>query len=210
MSDEERVAWLRESYERIIGAVAEGSGRRVNRVLRYLRESDFYTIPCRHHNFVGGNAWHQLETLAYSRHTEVEGYEDAEGFAEWQPRWAEGDPMGVVVVSLLHDVCNAGHDEKTRVDYPQRIRPRHGRKSTYLLKDHLRFELMFDENMAIIHHQHKDEERLRLETPTEEDFERIWEMPLYRMVLHCDTLSIEHPMDEETLIKEIDCIYEKQ
>lgn len=205
MTDEQRIAWLRDTYERILTQVSQGSGRRINRLLRYLRESDFYSIPCRHHNFVGGNAWHQLETYYYAHCAEVEGYDD-EAFAEWQPRWTEGDPMGVAVTCLLHDVGNAGHDEKTRVDYPQRIRPRHGRKSTYLLIDHLKFDLMFDENMAIIHHQHKDEDTLRYETPDEEMFSRIWDMPLYRMIQHCDALSIDRPLDEEMLVAWVDSI----
>ena len=71
LSDEERQLLLRDTYEHILKKVSEGSGRNVNKILKYLRESDFYAIPCRHHAFVGGNAWHQLETLVYAYGEEV-------------------------------------------------------------------------------------------------------------------------------------------
>ena len=45
LSDEERQLLLRDTYEHILKKVSEGSGRNVNKILKYLRESDFYAIP---------------------------------------------------------------------------------------------------------------------------------------------------------------------
>ncbi len=204
MSDEERQIFLRETYERLLKKVSVGSGRNVNKILKYLRESDFYAIPCRHHPFVGGNAWHQLETLAYAYlgdcECTCEEFDLSDTLSQWQPQWKELMPMSVVITCLLHDCGNSHHP---KLSFPDRIMRRHGRKSTFVLKDFLHFEMMFDENMAIIHHQHKSEQSLRNETPNEEDFQRIWDMPLYHMMQCCDTLSILTPLTEATLLKEL-------
>jgi len=204
MSDEERQKFLQETYENILKQASKGSGRGVNKVLKYLRESDFYAIPCRHHSFVGGNAWHQLETLIYaygdnSTH-QTDDLDLTHSFQQWQPQWQELSPMSVAVVCMLHDVCNTHHP---KLKFPDRIMRRHGRKSTYVLKDFLHFELMFDENMAIIHHQHKDEQTLRDNTPNEQDFQMIWEMPLFHMIQCCDSLSCLDRMTEATLLEHL-------
>lgn len=197
MTDAERSRWLREQYELILARVSDGSGRKINRLLKFLRESDFYTVPSRHHAFVGGNAWHQLETLAYA--FEPLPPSASPELQEWQRRWQAEDRMSVAVVCLLHDICNAGYGGSIKVDYPQRIRPRHGRKSTYVLIDFLKFDLMFDENMAIIHHHHVTDEELRLHTLTDEDASRVWDMPLYRMVVYCNQQSADSRMTERQL-----------
>ncbi len=202
MTDEERQVFLQNTFERILKKVSEGSGRSVNKIFKYLRESDFYAIPCRHHPFVGGNAWHQLETLIYaytedSNHS-CEDFDLPTSFQQWKPQWKELTPMSVAVSCLLHDIGNTRHP---KLKYPDRIMRRHGRKSTFVLKDFLHFELMFDENMAIIHHQHKKEEALRSETPNEEDFQMVWGMPLFQMIRCCDALSIIMPMTEADLIE---------
>ncbi len=196
MSDEERREFLRYAYEHILNKVSDGTGRNVGRILKYLRESDFYTIPCRHHAFVGGNAWHQLETLVYA-------YVDCSAipcampdFNLWRPQWHGLEPMSIAMVSLLHDVCNSRHP---KLQYPGRIMRRHGRKSTYILKDFLHFELMFDENMAIIHHRHKTEQDLQEFVLNDVNFKTIWEMPLYHMIRCCDSLSILSPIAEQAL-----------
>ena len=207
MSDEVRQTLLRDTYERILKKVSEGSGRNVNRVLKYLRESDFYAIPCRHHPFAGGNAWHQLETLIYAFEADTDqtcdDFDLPNTFRLWHTQWLELMPMSVAVASLLHDICNTHHP---KLKFPDRIMRRHGRKSTYVLKDFLRFELMFDENMAIIFHRQKSEESLRNETPNEEDFKIIWDMPLYHMIQCCDTLSILTPMAEASLVERLTLI----
>lgn len=187
MDDEARVAFLQRVYEAIFNRVSQGSGRRVNRLLRFLRESDFYRVPCRHHQFVGGNAWHQLEVWLHAM--------------EGGSRWGELDAMGVAVTCLLHDISNAGHEGATRVDYPARIRGRHGRKSTFILVDVLKFDLMFDENMAIIHHEHKGEDSLRDNTPNEADFEMVWGMPMYQMICWCDDVEVAERMTEARLME---------
>jgi len=204
LSDTDRPQFLLDTYEHLLKTASKGSGRNVNKVLKYLRESDFYSIPCRHHPFVGGNAWHQLETLIYAYQDNCtlpcDEFDLPATFATWQPQWRELLPMSVAVASLLHDIGNTHHP---KLKYPDRIMRRHGRKSTYVLKDFLRFELMFDENMSIIHHQHKSEQSLRDETPNEQDFQMVWEMPLYHMVQCCDALSCLSPMTEATLKKRI-------
>lgn len=199
MTDAERSAWLREQYETVMAKVAEGSGRKIIRLMKFLRESDFYSVPCRHHPFAGGNAWHQLETFAYALSDTCPSAPLAEPFGRWQPEWSQLDKMSLAVACLLHDVCNAGYGGAVKVNYPDRIRPRHGRKSTFVLVDYLKFDLMFDENMAIIHHTHKDEETLRLKTPTEQDYDNIMAMPLYHMMCLCDTLSCTCRMTEQEL-----------
>lgn len=206
LTDEERTEWLRSQYERILTAALGEYGRKEKKLLRFLRESDFYTIPCRHHNFVGGNAWHQLETLAYAYGSRCPDEELAGDFALWQPQWKDCFAMSICVAALLHDICNAGYGGSAKVVYPDRIRPRHGRKSTYVLAEHLKFELMFDENMAIIHHQHKSEDDLRINTRSEDDFRKVWEMPLFHMTTICDELSIRHPMTEAQLREAIEAI----
>ncbi|MBR3987532.1 MAG: hypothetical protein IKK04_10320 [Bacteroidales bacterium] len=209
LSDEERQQLLRDTYEHILKKVSEGSGRNVNKILKYLRESDFYAIPCRHHAFVGGNAWHQLETLVYAYGEEVgqscDDFDLSTTFSTWRPQWQALMPISVVVASLLHDVGNTHH---AKLRFPDRVMRRHGRKSTYVLKDFLHFELMFDENMTIVHHQHKTEQSLRDETPDEETFRMIWEMPLYHQLRCCDTLSILAPMTEDKLMKSLEAIEE--
>jgi len=208
LSDDERRQFLQETYERILKKVSQGSGRNVNKVLKYLRDSDFYTIPCRHHSFVGGNAWHQLETLIYAYESnctlQAEGFDLPASFQQWHTQWQELMPMSVAVVCLLHDVCNTHHP---KLQFPDRIMRRHGRKSTYILKDFLHFELMFDENMSIIHHQHKTEVVLLDKTPNEQDFQTVWGMPLYHMIQCCDTLSCINRMTETTLLERLPLLY---
>ena len=199
LSDEERIAWIRSAYETILRRELEAMGRKSSRLLRFLAESDFYTVPCRHHLFAGGNAWHQLETLAFAYGPCPQDYEQVSDFAHWQPQWLECFPMSLAVAALLHDISNAGYGGERHVEYPQRIKSRHGRKSTYVLVDYLKFDLMFDENMAILHHEHKSEDELRLNTPNTEDFEMIWAMPLFHMIQHCDTLSTIVRMNEQEL-----------
>lgn len=199
LADDQRVEWLRQQYESLLTQAFAEYGRKGRKVMRFLRESDFYTVPCRHHNFVGGNAWHQLETLVYALGSECPDAELSADFARWQPLWKDCFQMSIAVACLLHDICNAGYGGSVKVTYPDRIRPRHGRKSTYVLAEFLKFELMFDENMAIIHHQHKTEDELRLNTRSEEDFQKVWEMPLYHMTCICDELSIRRPLTEAQL-----------
>lgn len=192
--DNERAIFLQQTFEQILTHTADGSGRKIKRLLRFLRESDFYRIPCRHHTFPGGNAWHQLETYIYALTTCPERYDFADDYRQQRLQWLAGDPMGIAITALLHDIGNV-----QGVEFPHRILRRHGRKSTYILVDHLKFDLMFDENMSIIHHQEKDLDTLRDSCPTEADAQRIWEMPLYQMVRHCDTLSCEFRMTESEL-----------
>ena len=201
LSDSDREGLLHDAYEHLLPRAAEGAGRSVNRVLKYLRESDFYSVPCRHHPFPGGNAWHQLETLHYALHApallpQAQGFDLPSLYRQWQPQWLQLSPLSLALTALLHDLCNSRHH---KLRYPDRILRRHGRKSTYILKDFLRFELMFDENMAIIHHQHKTPADLRAQTPTEQDYQLIADMPLYHMIQCCDTLSCLCPLTESDL-----------
>lgn len=201
LSDSDREGLLHDAYEHLLPRAAEGAGRSVNRVLKYLRESDFYSVPCRHHPFPGGNAWHQLETLHYAYHMpaalpQAQGFDLPSLYRQWQPQWLQLSPLSLALTALLHDLCNSRHP---KLRYPDRILRRHGRKSTYILKDFLRFELMFDENMAIIHHQHKTPADLRAKTPTEQDYQLIADMPLYHMIQCCDTLSCLSPLTESDL-----------
>lgn len=193
-SDGERAAFLQNAFEQILTHAAEGSGRKISRLLRFLRESDFYRIPCRHHPFAGGNAWHQLETYTHALAVRQTGYALNGEYRASMPQWLGGDPLGIAITALLHDIGNV-----QGMEYPPRILRRHGRKSTYVLVDYLKFDLMFDENMSIIHHQEKDLDTLRDNCPTEEDAQRIWEMPLYQMVRHCDAISCECRMTESEL-----------
>ena len=201
LSDTDRQQLLQQTFERLLTQAAEGSGRSLVRLLRYLRQSDFYAIPCRHHPFPGGNAWHQLETLHYAYHMpallpQAQGFDLPSLYRQWQPQWLQLSPLSLALTALLHDLCNSRHP---KLRYPDRILRRHGRKSTYILKDFLRFELMFDENMAIIHHQHKTPAELRAQTPTEQDYQLIADMPLYHMIQCCDTLSCLCPLAESDL-----------
>lgn len=198
MTDDERVAYLHEVYEQVLGRTAEGSYRNVNRVMRFLRQSDFYSIACRHHPFVGGNAWHQLETLCHAFIDPFEsgdrGYALVDEYRAERASWLEADRFGVAVVCLLHDAGNV-----TGVEFPSRVLRRHGRRSTYVLTDVNRFDLMFDENMAIIYHQQKDAEALRYAVSDEEVFERVSSFALYRMICHCDEISCVAPLTEAEL-----------
>lgn len=198
MGDTERVQYLHDMYERIFGHVVEGTYRNINKVMRFLRQSDFYSIACRHHQFVGGNAWHQLETLCHAYIDPfalgARGYDEVELYRQEQPLWLEADRLSVAIVCLLHDAGNVTH-----VEFPPRVLKRHGRRSTYVLTDLQRFDLMFDENMAIIYHAEKDAEALRYATPDEETFQRVWEFPLYRMVRHCDAISCQCRLTEAQL-----------
>lgn len=207
MSDDERVQFIHDAYERIFGTVIEDTYRNINKVMRFLRQSDFYRIACRHHQFVGGNAWHQLECLCHAfldpfSHG-ASGYEEVDLYRKEQAEWIEADRLGIAIVCLLHDAGNV-----TGVEFPPRVLKRHGRRSTYVLTDMNRFDLMFDENMAIIYHQEKDPEDLRYATPDEESFERILQFPLYRMIRHCDAISCQCRMTEAELVSRLAELYE--
>lgn len=205
LSDTDRQQLLQQTFERLLTQAAEGSGRSLVRLLRYLRQSDFYSIPCRHHPFPGGNAWHQLETLlhAYLTPPALPPADDSglsDSYPLWQPQWQQLPPLSIVLTCLLHDIGNTHHP---RLHFPDRIMRRHGRKSTYILHDFLRLDLMFDENMAIIHHQHQSPALLRDNTPTEQDFQLILAMPLYHMICCCDALSCRLPMAEADLLRRL-------
>lgn len=206
MTDAERVQFLHDAYERIFGKVVEGTYRNINKVMRFLRQSDFYSIACRHHQFVGGNAWHQLETLCHAYldpfDRGAQGYEEVGLYRQQRPEWLEADRLGVAIVCLLHDAGNV-----TGVEFPSRVLKRHGRRSTYVLTDVNRFELMFDENMAIIYHQQKDPEELRYAAPDEETMGRILAFPLYRMIRHCDAISCQCRMTEAELKVRLEELY---
>lgn len=203
MSDEERVRFLHDAYERIFCTVVEGTYRNINKVMRFLRTSDFYKVACRHHQFVGGNAWHQLECFCHAYLDPFErgakGYDQVEQYRAERQQWLEADRLGVAIVCLLHDAGNV-----TGVEFPPRVLKRHGRRSTYVLTDLNRFDLMFDENMAIIYHQEKDSEALRYAAPDEEAFERISGFALYRMIRHCDEISCQCRMTEAELMARLE------
>lgn len=203
MTDAERVAYLHQTYERIFKCVIEGTYRNINKVMRFLRQSDFYSIACRHHQFVGGNAWHQLETLCHAYIDPFElgatGYDEVALYRQERAQWLEADRLGVSIVCLLHDAGNV-----TGVEFPPRVLKRHGRRSTYVIADLQRFDLMFDENMAIIYHAEKDPEALRYATPDEETFQRVSEFPLYRMVRHCDAISCQCRLTEAQLTSRLE------
>lgn len=205
LSDEARVAFLHDAYERILCHTVEGTYRNINRVMKFLRQSDFYSLPCRHHAFVGGNAWHQLETMchAFIKPDLESETELAKSYIQLQPTWQESDTFGKAVVCLLHDIGNVQN-----VPFPSRIMKRHGRRSTYVLIDHLKFELMFDENMAIIYHQQHTPDELRYATPDEEAYERISAFPLYQMVQLCDAISAEAPLAEQLLMARLESLYQ--
>lgn len=206
LSDEERVQFLHDAYERIMALTIGGTYRNINKVMRFLRTSDFYRIACRHHQFVGGNAWHQLETLCHAFldpfDRGAKGYDEVDLYRQQRAEWLEADRFGIAVVCLLHDAGNV-----TGVDFPGRVLKRHGRRSTYVLTDLCRFDLMFDENMAIIYHQEKDPEALRYATPDEETFERILAFPLYRMIRHCDAISCTCRLTESELQSRLEELY---
>lgn len=205
MSDTQRVEYLRQCYEQIFSIVVEGTYRNINRVMKHLRTSQFYSIPCRHHQFVGGNAWHQLETFCYAFAPSCPaGSELCSSFAEQQPLWLASDKLSMAIVCLLHDLGNV-----PGVEFPSRILKRHGRRSTYVLADKLKFELMFDENMSIIYHQFHDFEELRYAVSDQEMLHRIWEFPLFRMIQHCDTLSITHRLTEGQLTQAVEHVLQQ-
>lgn len=205
MSDDARVDFLHEAYERIFSHTVEGTYRNINRVLKFLRQSDFYSIPCRHHAFVGGNAWHQLETMCHAFiQPELSANSPLiENYCQLLPLWKDADTFGKAIVCMLHDIGNVQN-----VQFPPRIMKRHGRRSTYVLIDHLKFELMFDENMAIIYHQQHSEEELRYATPDEEAYDRISQFGLYQMVQICDTISAEAPLTEQLLKMRLESLYQ--
>lgn len=205
-SDAQRVKFLQDLYEDVLPRVFKGSGRSVGRVLKFLRESDFYALPCRHHPFVGGTAWHQAASLvyAYADHCPPDaGSECRQRFQQWQPQWRGLTPMSVALVCLLHDVGNAHHP---KLFFPDRIMRRHGRKSTFVLKDTLHLDLMFDENMAILHHAHADEDALRADTASHEDALAVWSMPLFHMACCCDSLAAGHRFTETELTERLAAI----
>ena len=109
-----------------------GTGREgVDRVVGYLRDSNFYTARCHtHHRFEGGLAAHSLEAC---RHALAN---------------AGGIPRDSVILgTLLHDVCTARSEAAAGIGG-------HGRRSVRILSDVCGLRLSGEESDAIRLHMH--------------------------------------------------------
>lgn len=144
----------------------------VTSLLAIFQENGFYSSRCgRHHHFVGGTMQHSLETLLYmlshnSDHLPEE---------------------SIIVVALLHDVCN--------IHGFQHIR-RHGSRSVRIITKEAGFRLTNDEYQAILWHMHghKDQDRLG------ETFSQCLNSNrLHALLRRADKHSAGHPMARSAL-----------
>lgn len=117
-----------------IEALLRSTGRPgIERVIDYIRTSDFLSARCHsHHRYTGGLARHSLEACRY-------GLEHRRDLPE----------ASVIIGTLLHDLGTSHSDQARGITG-------HGRRSVGILGRVCRFHLSQDEFEAIKLHMHGD------------------------------------------------------
>ena len=167
----------------MVGAVQQfiesklmSTGRRgIDRVVDFIRASNFYAVGCcRHHRFAGGMSQHAIETYLYaSAHNTLHIPESS-----------------LIITCLLHDICDiSGYSRYTR----------HGNRSKRLIEVECGFELTQSESDAILHHMHSRHEPKKFGR----DYERVTADPLWNMIRSADHYSADHPLNRYQLYKQI-------
>ena len=124
----------------IISLLKSTNRRGIDKVLHYLDGVGFYTAPSsitRHHNWRGGLAQHSLGTCRAALE-----------------RYAGKDRAGVIIATLLHDICKASklyYDAEGRIHKRETRIKGHGYRSVALLRRE-GLELTRDEWVAIRWH----------------------------------------------------------
>lgn len=135
----------KQDNQKRMEALLASTGREgMKKVISYLRDNDFYSIPSslrRHHNWEGGLAQHCLGVYDRLKTTGGDLPEDS-----------------VIIVSLLHDICkarkiyrNSKGEWSERSDSELHIKG-HGRRSVHLLEKICGLKLSKEERNAIRWH----------------------------------------------------------
>lgn len=161
------------SLQQIIENLLRATGREnVENLLTIIREHGYYRVGChRHHMHQGGLAQHALEVL-------------------WQMKRHESAQMpmdSIVVVALLHDLCNIRGFAHIR---------RHGSRSVRIATREAGFKLKPTEYSAILWHMHGMKEKGTLGA----SFDKVLDNPLWQQLRKADHYSSANPMTKQQLI----------
>lgn len=161
------------SLQQTIENLLRATGREnVENLLTIMREHGYYRVGChRHHKYQGGLAQHALEVL-------------------WQMKRHESALMpmdSIVVVALLHDLCNIRGFAHIR---------RHGSRSVRIATREAGFRLKPTEYSAILWHMHGMKEKGTLGA----SFDKVLDNPLWQQLRKADHYSSANPMTKQQLI----------
>lgn len=161
------------SLQQTIENLLRATGREhVEDLLTIMREHGYYRVGChRHHKSQGGMAQHALEVL-------------------WRMKRHESASMpmdSIVVVALLHDLCNIRGFSHIR---------RHGSRSVRIATREAGFKLKPTEYQAILWHMHGVREKGTLGS----SFDMVLDNPLWQELRKADHFSSANPMTRQQLL----------
>lgn len=123
---------INQTRDEILALLSDVDCKGMNAVIRYLNESDFFTVKCHsHHKFNGGLAIHSLGV-----------------YREIKKCGAPITERQARIVALLHDICKSHHPQYNHI-----LPRRHGRRSVKLLEA-LGLAMTPEECQAIMRHMH--------------------------------------------------------
>lgn len=145
----------------------------VENLIEFLRTHGYYSARCHnHHRFEGGTSQHSVETLLYMQ----------------QNNHNHLPLASVVIVALLHDICNIPGFNDVR---------HHGSRSVIITVNHAKFPLTKDEYQAILWHMHGKEEKGLLG----HQFDEVLNNPLWNLLRRGDHHSSHFPQTRYELRK---------
>lgn len=125
--------FLKKTKEEILSLLNDVKRPGIDKVMRYLNESTFFSAKCHtHHTFSGGLAVHSLGVYKEMKKLKTSFPEDT-----------------IRIVSLLHDICTSHHSY-----YDNMMRHHHGSRSVEMLKE-LGLVIKPEEEYAILKHMHR-------------------------------------------------------
>ena len=161
---------IQETIEKLLRATGR---EHVEELLTIMRDNGYYRVGCHgHHRWQGGLAQHHLEVLLRMQ----------------RQNDADIPTTSIIVVALLHDLCNIRGFEEIR---------HHGSRSVLIATRKAGFKLTSTEYQAILWHMHGEREKGKLGA----QFDAVLENPLWKLLRKADRYSAAHPMIEEELME---------
>lgn len=160
---------IQETVENLLRALGR---EHVEQLLSIMRDNGYYRVGChRHHRSQGGLAQHSLEVLMRMQRL----------------NYAELPLDSIIVVALLHDLCNIRGLRQYR---------HHGSRSVLIATREAGFKLRPMEYQAILWHMHGPKEKGKLGA----QFDEVLNNPLWQQLRAADGYSAAHPQTRENFL----------
>lgn len=162
LTDEE----IKNNKNEIIELLKSTNREGIDKVINFLYKSGYFYLygSFKHHAYRGGLAEHSL------------------GVYKLAEKFNNGCNLdGVIISSLLHDICKTKYDFTEGVEYKG-----HGSKSIAILEDFLNFKLTDEERIAIRFHMRT---KLREYFDDYEEYKKAKQSDLRKLIYKCDKID---------------------